>query len=197
MSVNIQKLAPWNWLKDEQKDAPRHSAVADRIQGRNYSGRNLTSLYDTSPLAALHSDIDRLFGDVFSAFQTFPSITGQSMFTDTTLRPNIDIAETDKAYTITVEIPGVDEKDVTLELSDDNMLTISGMKKSEIENKDKNFHRVERSYGTFQRVLTLPADAVADDIDAQFKNGVLTITMPRKALEKPKGNKVIDIKSAA
>lgn len=200
MNINIQKLAPWNWLKDEQSAAVKHGTVANRAQGQNLGQSSglgsLTNFYETGPLASLHRDIDRLFGDVFSAFQTFPTLGEQSLITDTMLRPNIDIAETTKAYTVSVEIPGVDEKDVKLELSD-NMLTVSGTKKSESENKDKNFHRIERSYGTFQRMLTLPEDAVADAIDAQFKNGVLTITMPRKAIEKPKGSKVIDIKSAA
>lgn len=90
------------------------------------------------------------------------------------------IAADDKAYTIGVEVPGVEEKDLKLELSGDT-LTISGEKRHEAEEKEKNYYRMERSYGSFQRVLTLPEDADRDGVSATFKNGVLTIEIPRLA----------------
>ena len=86
-----------------------------------------------------------------------------------------------KEYAISVEVPGVDEKDVKIELAN-NTLTIGGEKKQEKEEKEKNFYRVERSYGSFQRVLSLPEDADQEKIQATFKKGVLRITVPRKAL---------------
>ena len=97
------------------------------------------------------------------------------------LKPTLDLSATDKEYAITVEIPGVDEKDVKLELAKDT-LTIRGEKKQEKEEKDKNYYRMERSYGSFQRLLSLPDDADQDSIKAKFKNGVLKVTMLRKAL---------------
>jgi HSP20 family protein len=96
------------------------------------------------------------------------------------IKPTLDLGATDKAYTIAVEVPGVDEKDVTVEIANDT-LTIRGEKKQEKEEKDRNYYRMERSYGSFQRVLSLPEDADQDGVSATFKNGVLRVTMPRKA----------------
>ena len=83
-----------------------------------------------------------------------------------------------------------------LELTPDGALIVRGEKKQEKEQKDKNFYRSERSYGSFQRTLSLPEDASRDNIDASFKNGVLTITCPRKAVAQTP-TKRIDIKRAA
>ena len=77
-------------------------------------------------------------------------------------------------------MPGVDEKDVKVEIANDT-LTIRGEKKQEKEENHKNYYRMERSYGSFQRVLSLPEDADQEGVSATFKNGVLTVTMPRKA----------------
>lgn len=109
------------------------------------------------------------------------------------LKPTLDVAANDKEYIISIELPGVDEKDVHLELSADT-LVIKGEKKQEREEKDKNYYRMERSYGSFQRVLSLPEDAEQDGIDAAYKHGILTITIPRKAGPK-KESKHIAIKS--
>jgi len=87
----------------------------------------------------------------------------------------------------------VSEKDVTLEIVN-NTMTIRGEKKQEKEEKEKNYYRVERSYGSFQRVLSLPQDADQEDVKATFKNGVLTVTIPRKELPKSEAKR-IDIKS--
>ncbi len=92
-----------------------------------------------------------------------------------------------------MEIPGVDEKDVRLEIVNDT-LTIQGEKKQENEEKGKNYYRMERSYGSFQRMLSLPEDADQNEVTATFKKGVLTVTMLRKAL--PKADvKQIEVKS--
>lgn len=113
------------------------------------------------------------------------------------MKPNVDIKEGKKDYTISVEVPGVEEGDVKLELAD-GALTISGEKKHEKEDKDENYYCVERSYGSFKRVLSLPQDAKEEDIEAKFKNGVLKITVPREEVEKAETEaKMIDIKSAA
>jgi HSP20 family protein len=109
------------------------------------------------------------------------------------LKPTLDLSATDKKYTISVEIPGVDEKDVKLEIANDT-LTIRGEKKQENEEKDKNYYRVERSYGSFQRVLSLPEDADQAGVKATFKRGILFISMPRKAVPQADVRK-IDIKS--
>ena len=185
--MDMKRLAPWNWLKDEETPG----------RSRNVPVSSSPSQFHL-PLMQFHDEIDRMFDSVFRNFG-IPSLSQDNMFARTEqnmmLRPNVDIAANDKEYAITVEVPGVDEKDVRLELVG-NTLVIKGEKKQESEKKEKDFYRVERSYGSFQRVLSLPEDANQEDIDAQFKNGVLTIIMPRKANSKPKG-KVIDIKKAA
>jgi HSP20 family protein len=108
---------------------------------------------------------------------------------DGMFKPTLDLSATDKEYTLTVEIPGVDEKDVNLEMVNDT-LTVRGEKKQEKEEKDKDYYRVERSYGSFQRVLSLPDDVDQQGVKAVFKRGVLTISMPRKALPQPDIRKI-------
>lgn len=105
--------------------------------------------------------------------------------------PPVDIVENDDAYSITVEIPGARKEDVNVE-SHDNVLTIKGEKKSEREEKDEHRHYVERSYGSFSRAFTLPSDAAGDKVKATFRDGVLTIEVPKAEERKPK---VVDIKT--
>ncbi len=104
-------------------------------------------------------------------------------------KPTLDIAASDEEYTISVELPGVDEKDVHLELLDET-LVIKGEKKHEKEEKEKNYYQMERSYGSFQRVLSLPEDAEQDGIGAAYKRGILTITIPRKAKAATKSKQI-------
>ena len=113
-----------------------------------------------SPFMSLQREIDRLFDDFTRGFPTFPTITGNS---PTTLMPSVDVTETDKEIEITAELPGLEEKDVQVNLSD-NLLTIRGEKKAEKEQKDKNYRLVERSYGSFERTLELPEGINADAI---------------------------------
>ena len=105
------------------------------------------------------------------------------------IMPQVDIGESQKDYTITVEVPGVQEKDIDLTLID-GTLTIRGEKRSEHEEKEKHYHRVERSYGSFQRILSLPNDADENTVKAKFKDGVLTITIAKDPQAKPAGRKI-------
>jgi HSP20 family protein len=107
------------------------------------------------------------------------------------LIPAIDVAEDDGQYVVTVELPGIEKDDVTIE-AQDNVLTIRGEKKSEREERKEHTRWTERCYGSFSRSFTLPANAQADRVRASFKNGVLTIEIPKAEEKKPK---VISIKS--
>jgi HSP20 family protein len=98
--------------------------------------------------------------------------------------PAMDVSENDKHYAITVEVPGVAKDDVHVEVHE-GMLTIRGEKKSEREEKDERRRYVERSYGAFSRSFSLPADADEDRVEASFKDGVLTVTIPKTAESKP------------
>lgn len=187
--MDIKKLAPWNWFKKEEEESGATVPVK-RADSLANTARGASS----HPIVQLQREMDRLFENAFHGFGFSPFRS--ELFTPLTdsglLRPQVDVGASDKEYSITVEVPGVDEKDVKIEIVNDTM-TIRGEKKQEKEEKEKNYYRVERSYGSFHRVLSLPEDVNQDDIKATFKNGVLTIKMPRKAL--PKSDvKQIDIK---
>ncbi len=120
----------------------------------------------------IRDEIDRIF-DTF-----LPTRFEAEYPAATTWVPRVDIAETDNEVVVTTELPGVDRKDVKLSI-EDNVLTISGEKKQEKETKDKNYHCVERRYGAFRRSFTLPARIQADKVKASFKDGILTINLPK------------------
>jgi HSP20 family protein len=107
--------------------------------------------------------------------------------------PAVDLAEDDKAYHITAEMPGMSEKDIDVQLSGD-MLTIKGEKREEKEEKAKNYYLSERHYGSFQRSFTLPDGIDRDKIDASFAEGVLRLTLP-KTPETMKQQKKIEVKA--
>jgi HSP20 family protein len=140
-----------------------------------------------SPFMSLQHEIDRLFED-FS--RGFPTIAGNGA---TALMPSMDVTETDKEIEITAELPGLEEKDVQINIAD-NILTIRGEKKAEKEQKDKNYRLVERSYGSFERTLELPEGVNVDAIKANISKGLLKVTVPKPA---PTQAKKIEVKSAA
>ena len=92
--------------------------------------------------------------------------------------PSVDIAERESEYVVKVELPGVSKDDVRITL-EDALLTIRGEKKQEKESKEASYHRMERSYGSFQRSFTLPASVKADRIEASYRDGILTVTLPK------------------
>jgi HSP20 family protein len=99
--------------------------------------------------------------------------------------PRTNVTETQESLTITAELPGLEAKDVDVAISGD-MLTIKGEKKQEKEEKDEHHHLMECSYGSFSRMVRLPAPVAADKIKASVKNGVLTVTLPKTEEAKPK-----------
>jgi len=99
--------------------------------------------------------------------------------------PVVDIAEHDQAYVLNVELPGVTRNDVKIVVQD-NQLMIRGEKKQKKESRSASYHRVERSFGTFQRTFSLPTSVKADRIDASFADGVLTVTVPKAEEAKAK-----------
>jgi len=129
------------------------------------------------PVATLHREVDRLFDDFFRGFDRFPT----SAFREerlTEFSPKINISENDKEIEVTVEVPGMDQNDVEINLRDD-ILTIRGEKKQEKEEKDKEYYHVERSYGSFYRSLQIPCEVEQDKVKATFKKGVLKINLPK------------------
>ena len=99
-------------------------------------------------------------------------------------RPSVDIYETDNAWVIKAELPGVSKDDVSIDVHQ-NRLTLRGQRTHETDVKDEHYHRVERSYGSFQRSFTLPATVDAEKAEASFKDGVLELRLPRLESAKP------------
>jgi HSP20 family protein len=103
--------------------------------------------------------------------------------------PGVDISEDDKEYLIKADLPETKKEDVKVAI-ENGVLSISGERKSEQEEKKKKFHRIERSYGTFLRTFTLPDDADSSKVAAEFKNGVLKVHLPKSPAAKPKAVEV-------
>ncbi len=99
--------------------------------------------------------------------------------------PAVDIRETDEALLVEAELPGIDKKDVNVEVKD-GVLTISGERKFEKDVKEENVHRIERSYGRFVRSFSLPTNVDTDKVEASMKDGVLHVRLPKKESAKPK-----------
>lgn len=158
-------LTPWNWFKKEEEQS--QSARSQNVSGSS-----------DHPLARFHRDLDQLFDNVFQGFPLSPGRRENGNSWGGFILPHVDISEDKKQYTITVEVPGVAEKDIQMTLTDGTLM-IQGEKRSEQEDKNKHYHRVERSYGSFQRMLSLPTDADENTVEAKFKNGVLTITIAK------------------
>ncbi len=131
---------------------------------------------------SLHRELDKLFGD-FLGNAAAPGETTRQW------QPRLNIAETEQAYLISAELPGVEEKDITLELHD-GLLSLSGKREQKSEGKSINYHRLESFYGEFFRQFQLPETVQADKVEAKFKNGVLEITVPKLAEIKPAPRKI-------
>lgn len=137
-------------------------------------GKALSTRFDEwNPFLTLRSEMDRVFDDFFREFGTEPFFGPTGTF-----QPSIDVSDTDKEIKIAAELPGMDEKDIELSLTRDS-LTIKGEKKAEKEQKEKNYHRVERTYGAFSRTIALPVEVNTDKADAVYRNGVLMVTLPK------------------
>ena len=134
-----------------------------------------------SDVWGLQSDINRLFDAFMSPLDTAE--------THSVMVPKLDVAELKDRFEIKAELPGMEEKDIDLSI-EDGLLTISGEKKAETEEKDKGYYLKECSYGTFSRSVRLPDNIADDKIEAKFKKGVLTIDLPKKAIAPPKSRKI-------
>ncbi len=131
---------------------------------------------DGHPVERLHDEMDALFDDFFSGFSMEP-FEGRKAGP---FSPNIDVSETDKEIKVSAELPGMDDKDIDVSLNRES-LTIKGAKKEEKEDRGKDYYHVERSYGSFSRIIPLPVEIESDKAEAHFKNGVLTINVPKSA----------------
>jgi HSP20 family protein len=162
-------------------------ALRDLIPWNHNRGREISVRRgeDTNPFLTLHREINRLFDDFFRGFEVAPFSNGR-LFDRTMGWPSIEISETEKEVKVTAELPGLDEKDIEVELAN-GVLAIRGEKKTEIEDRDRLFS--ERYYGRFER--RIPVDDVEEDkVKASFKNGLLTILLPKSPAAQQKVKRI-------
>ena len=176
-------------MAEESEKVPSKPAKSPRIFEETWQ-----------PLARLRADMERMFEDFFSGVSSSlsgrkgavePFRTVERMFTGSA--PAVDLVEKENAYEMSAELPGLDDKDVRLSLKDD-VLTLSGEKKEQTEEKKQGYHFSERRFGSFRRSFRLPDDVDQDKIEANFKKGVLTITLPKNP-EAAKNEKKIEVKA--
>jgi HSP20 family protein len=168
----ITDLIPWKRKEREAQEVERAPQRAEH------------------PLLTFQEEMNRLFDGFFgrSALEPFgASREAWAMFS-----PRVDIAETEHEVVVSAELPGLDDEDIDVSLSP-GMLTISGEKKHESEERGRNTYRAERSFGAFRRSVRLPAEVEADKVDAVFRKGVLTVTLPKK--DQGQARKRIEIKA--
>jgi len=142
------------------------------VPWRRNEERSLSQRGD--PLSHLRNQINRVFDDFWGESWLGPSREMAAGFW-----PQVDVTETDKEIKVSAELPGVESKDIDVSV-EDGMLTIKGEKKYEREEKDKGQYRMERSYGSFERAIELPAAVDESKAKAEFKKGVLRLTLPKR-----------------
>ena len=131
---------------------------------------------------------DKLIHDFFGNWFNLPTLSDKADYK--TIEPKIEITETDNAMQIMAEVPGVAEKDMEIEISNDGYLTISGEKKSERKEKNKGSYFTEISYGTFKRTIPLPMDLKFEEAVADFDNGLVNVTIPKTSENQKKKRKI-------
>lgn len=128
----------------------------------------------------------RMMNEIDDLFHSWPEGARNDQETGgVAFAPEVDIEETEKHYLLSFDLPGLSEKDLTLTVTD-RQLTVSGERKREFESKDKKSHRVERSFGRFERTFTLPETVNSEQIEAKFKDGVLEVQIPKMEKAVPK-----------
>jgi HSP20 family protein len=133
-------------------------------------------------LTSLQDRMNRLFRDSFSDGR-------EEALANTSFAPAVDVYEDEHSVALKIEVPGIDEKDIDVRI-ENNTLTVHGERKFEKEEKEENYRRIERQYGSFTRTFTLPTTVDGDKVSANYEKGVLKITLPKKAEAKPKQIKV-------
>lgn len=145
------------------------------------------------PLTRMHEQMNELFDSFFGDAgwsMDRPLVDGSNAL----MQPQLDIFETDKEYRLSVEMPGVERDDIDLSVDEDALVIRARKDRRSEDVKDDQYHRVERAYGRYERMLTLPVDADTDNIGAELKNGVLEVTVPRREDVETNRGRRIDIK---
>ncbi len=166
--MDMRSLTPWRW------------------------GRPHVPAAQTSPLDLFQQEMNRLFDDFFKGFGV-RTLGGEGEAAGTFV-PQIDMAEDTKEIKVTAELPGMDEKSIDINVSKD-VLTLKGKKEEQKEQKGEQMYYAERSFGSFTRVIPLPAEVNPDKAEATFSKGILNITLPKIQKEK-QAHKKIEVKAS-
>lgn len=167
--MSVRDLIPWNRTTLAPAPAPLSNEAA-------------------SPFLTLHREMNRLFDDVFSGFGSLPGLAGRSVGW-----PHVELVEENGALKVSAELPGLDETDVEILIAD-GVLTLKGEKRAQTTDAARGY--TERSYGRFERAIALPVPVEEDKAEATFRNGVLTVTLPRAA-EAPERRRRIAINGSS
>lgn len=165
-------------------------SVRDLIPWGRNNGNQIPSAFrddDRDPFLALHRDVNRLFDNVFRGFDShLPALRRMSSFGGGSW-PNVEVSDGEKEIRVMADVPGLEEKDIEV-LLEDGILTLKGEKRSETEDKDRQFS--ERFYGRFERRIPLGYEVENDKVRADFKNGVLTVALPKSARAQAKARRI-------
>jgi HSP20 family protein len=143
------------------------------------SGKKDVAPRYSDPFGALRAEMDNLFDNFIGALPAFSGMFGAGGGRSFALTPHVDIRETDKEILVEAELPGIDDKDISLSLQD-GVLTIRGEKKHKHDEEKENYRMTERRYGSFQRSLRLPDTVDEDQVEANFDKGVLKVKLPKR-----------------
>jgi HSP20 family protein len=141
------------------------------------------------PFSSFRREMDRLFDDFFAPAGEGRSFGAPAQAATALLRPSIDVEETEQSYVVSAELPGLTKQDIELNLRE-NALTISGEKRAERNEEKAGRRYAERSYGRFERTIPFPTEVDADHVDASFRNGVLTVTLPKNEKARDKTRRI-------
>ncbi len=173
--MKFTEITPWNWFKKEGGEA----------------SRQLPAEYASSDpfkrMARLHQEVDRFFNEMMHEFGMPQAMEAGRMPAEPGyfIQPHVDIRELAERFEILVEVPGVEESDLHIDLSGDTLI-IQGEKKQETREEKGEFHRRECAYGSFKRMMSLPDNVDRTQISATFRNGLLTIALPKSEQSQPK-----------
>ena len=162
-------------------------SVRDLIPWGRSNGNQVSRDDDRDPFLSLQREVNRLFDDVFRGFDSRLPTLGRFSSFDSGGWPSVEVSDAEKEIRVTAEIPGLEEKDIEV-LLDDGVLTLKGEKRSETEDKDRQFS--ERYYGRFERRIPLGYEVEDDKVTANFKNGVLTVALPKTEHAQAKAKRI-------
>lgn len=160
--------------------------MASIQKGRDKPSQELSKQI-LNPFVSIQKEVDRALHGFYDLFESRPFNVKQ--FENLDLLPSMDLVEDDQCYKLEVEMPGMDEKDITISLNG-NLLTIQGEKSTSKKDEQKNYIAREISYGRYERSISLPQGADGDKATASFKKGMLWITLPKKAGNRGNGHQI-------